>query len=652
MSDSPSFFISNFPDKSISKRFQSHLSLLGSLPLAVILIDKDNIIRYINSRVPHIFELEPGDLIDMPINKVFTRTGAFRGKATSGDSVANQSGKSFFHRQINKKGEITGMAVTSGLYEPQGFAPFTQIFIQVLPGDKNEVDAASLKQKIDDIQLMANSGYWESDKKLVRFKGDERFFKLLGIKSSSAYIKFPEMLSALPRKEDRENLEKGLISLANSTSLFFAEIKIKKLDKKGYGNRTLVFIAKWSGGKVEGKYTGIIQDVTESKKIEKVLHKGKLKAERSDRLKSHFLTNLSHEIRTPMNAIMGFAELLNLEELTKDQKREYTKIIRTKGNNLLSMIDDGIELSKFETGNIAINKTEFKLYPMLKELFDEYEIKRNQLSKSNISLELKVNDSDFNDHIYTDEGRLQQLLSNLLSNALKFTEKGEIEFGYRKSGKFFKFYVKDTGIGIKEDEQSPIFNRFHEIEETITWKYGGSGLNLTISKHIVNLLGGKIKLKSEINKGSRFQISIPIESPKIKKLNMSEYEEISSVNLKDKVILIAEDEEVNFRFLEAVLQKTQSQILHAKTGSEAVELCKNISQIDLVLMDIKMPEMNGFDATREIKKRRPSLVVIAQTAFTTEEELNKCYECGCDDILTKPIDIKQMMLKISDLLII
>jgi len=293
---------------------------------------------------------------------------------------------------------------------------------------------------------------------------------------------------------------------------------------------------------------------------------------------------------------------------------------------------------------------EFELFPMLKELYDEFDSKRIQLGKTNISLELKIPDEHLHEKIFTDQGRLQQLLSNLLSNAIKFTEKGVIEFGYKESGKFFKFFVKDTGIGIEEEDQDNIFNRFHDIEETTTRKYGGSGLNLTISRHIVELLGGKIKVKSEINRGSRFQISIPIESSKRKKTDMTEFDVLKTINWKERIILIAEDEDVNFKFLEAILQKTQTQILRAKTGVEAIELCKNISKIDLILMDIKMPVMNGFDATREIKKIRPSLPIIAQTAFATQDEMSKCQQSGCDEIITKPIDINLLFKKITDLL--
>jgi signal transduction histidine kinase/CheY-like chemotaxis protein len=452
----------------------------------------------------------------------------------------------------------------------------------------------------------------------------------------------------LPRKEDKQNIEKGLIAITNTSHEFETEIRVKKSVRDLSESLTLRFIAWWNN-EAPG-YKGILQDITKDKKVMKELLKAKEKAERSDRLKSHFLTNLSYEIRTPMNAILGFAELLNLEDLTIEQKLDYTRIIRQKGNTLLTMIDDGIELSKFETGNIPINKTEFEIYPLLKELYSDCEQKRIELAKNNIKVELVDPEEIKNEKIFTDSGRLQQMLSNLLSNALKFTEKGEIEFGYKKSGKFHKFYVKDTGIGIPKEDQNIIFNRFQEIEETSSKRYTGGGMNLTISKHIVELLGGKIKVKSEVNKGSRFQISIPVESSKNKISDMTEFDDTKTVNWKDRVILIAEDEDINFRFLEAILQKTQAQILRAGTGKESVELCRNIQKIDLVLMDIKMPDINGLEATKEIKSLRPSLPVIAQTAFATQEELNKCQESGCDDIITKPIDIKLLIRKINDLL--
>ncbi len=644
-----SYIISLSLKKNLSNRGKPYLSFLGSLPFPVILTDSDNLIRFCNHELLAISPFSPGELLDSPIHKIFS----LKDNQTSSEILIlfkSRRKKTFERKLIGRKNKPVDVLVTVSSFEIVDNLKLSAVFFQTFAERTYEPEISGLQAKLDSVQSFARLGYWEIDEERSVFKGSEESFRLLGMDRLPEYLNYDDLLGLLHRKEDRENLERGLIAIAHTEYTFQTDIKIKRLHQENGETGIMKVLAKWSGNEPQGYFKGIIQDITETKKIEKELLRAKEKAERADRLKSHFLTNLSHEIRTPMNAILGFAELLNLDDLTKEQKSDYAKIIRTKGNNLLSLIDDGIELSKFETGIVAINKSEFALYPLLKELFDEFDSRRIQLGKTNIGLELKVPEEYQHDRIFTDPGRLQQMLSNLLSNAIKFTEKGIVEFGYKKSGKFFKFYVKDTGIGIEEEDQDHIFNRFHEIEEISSKKYGGSGLNLTISKHIVELLGGKIKVKSELNKGSRFQISIPIESPKRKKTDMTEFSDSQAVNWKDKVILIAEDEDVNFRFLEAVLQKSQTQILRAKTGKEAVELCKNIGKIDLVLMDIKMPEMNGFEATKIIKKSRPDLPVIAQTAFAAQDELLRCQQSGCDDIITKPIDIKLLLRKLNDLL--
>ena len=650
MNPGTSYFISNSLKKIMPKSVKTYLSFLGNLPFPVILCDKDNNIRFFNQELLEISSFTVNELIDASVLKIFYKVNNKEPVAEVRNNLKFRKTRTFEQKLAGKKGQSVDVTITIRHLELIESIRLNELFFQKFNSRFNEPEIAGIQKKFSEIQTYGNLGYWVLNNDRTQFNGSEECLKLLGFNPITGFVRFIDLISSLPRKEDRTNIERGLIGIANTEQAFQTEIKIKKGQNANSENRILSFFSKWSDEIPGGIYKGIIHDITQAKKIEKEFLKAREKAERADRLKSHFLTNLSYEIRTPMNAILGFAELLNLEDLSNEQKLEYTRIIRMKGNNLLSIIDDGIELSKFETGNISINKTEFELYPLLKELFDEFDTKRIQFGKNNITLELKVPDVQFHEKIFTDQGRLQQLLSNLLSNAIQFTEKGEIEFGYKKSGKFFKFYVRDTGIGINKEDQNLIFNRFYEFEETPSKKYAGSGLNLTISKHIVELLGGKIKVKSELNKGSRFQISLPVESSKSKKTDMTEFDDLNAIIWKDRVILIAEDEDMNYRFLEAVLQKTQTQILRAKTGREAVELCKNISKIDLVLMDIKMPEMNGFDATREIKKLRPSLPVIAQTAYAAQDELIKCQQSGCDDIITKPIDINLLLKKITDLI--
>ena len=378
--------------------------------------------------------------------------------------------------------------------------------------------------KTERILEFSNLGLWELDIKRNLFKASKSTYHILGIKCASLIFDFTELKQIITKKEDRENLERKLVKLQKEGVTFDIALRIKNANNE---KRSVRMVA----GKLDdGLIGGTLSDITELRIIERELIKSKNKAEKADHFKSAFLTNLSHELRTPMNAILGFTELLNQDSLSREQKDEYVHIIKSRANYLLSLIDDINELTKFESGNVEVRKTSFLLYPVFSELYEEFENIMKGKGKSNISLILNIPDELKNIEIYTDHGRLYQLMSILLSNAIKFTEKGAIEFGYKTSDECVKFYVNDTGIGMSSDEQKNIFFRFSQIEETTSGKYGKTGFNLTISRHIVELLGGKIKVKSELQNGSHFQFNIPTDySPKTEKPMITDIEDINSI---------------------------------------------------------------------------------------------------------------------------
>ncbi|MBN2214281.1 MAG: response regulator [Bacteroidales bacterium] len=391
-----------------------------------------------------------------------------------------------------------------------------------------------------------------------------------------------------------------------------------------------------------------ISDISRQEKTKRELLRAKEKTEDSDKLKNIYLSNISREIRIPMNSIVGFAELLNIESITPEEKNEYVKIIKLQSNLLLKLIDDISEVSRLEAGEVKINKSPCNLNLLLNELLGNSSQQKKIHKKEH--LELKLNIPDKKGIVtYTDSGRLQQVLTNLISNAIKFTEKGYIEFGYTQKEQLIEFYVKDTGIGLNKDEQRQIFDRFKYDEETVTRKYEGSGLGLTIAKGIVRLLGGKIWIDSEPGKGTTIFFTIPLEEvpdENIEKEIINEHTPFE-FNWKGKLILVVEDDDVNFKFIETILLENQAQVLRANNGLQAVELYRSINKIDLILMDIKMPEMDGFEATRRIKMLNKQIPIIAQTAFALDEDREKCLQAGCDEHVTKPIDIKDLMLKIN-----
>jgi len=381
------------------------------------------------------------------------------------------------------------------------------------------------------------------------------------------------------------------------------------------------------------------------KDLENKLMEAKEKAEVSDKQKSAFLANMSHEIRTPMNAIIGFSQLLALPNLSDDKKKQFIEIINNKGNNLVKLINDIIDTSKVESGHLTIVFAPCNLNNLLKYLQKFYNKEKVFQKRDEIDIKIVVPDgSDFLD-LVTDEGRLEQILTNLIGNALKYTERGVIEFGYSLDNNQIIFFVKDTGVGIDPQMQTMIFERFRQVEDVTDKRFGGTGLGLSISKGIVNLLGGSIWVESKLGVGTTFYFTLPLQIYQ----NVDINKEIRVIEGKEhrpdwrnKVILIAEDEEVNYIYINEILSLTGAIILWAKDGSQAVDLVNKMKKIDLVLMDIKMPVMNGYAASMEIRQINPMLPIIAQTAYAFIEDRQKAEAAGCNDYLTKPINKNEL----------
>jgi len=411
---------------------------------------------------------------------------------------------------------------------------------------------------------------------------------------------------------------------------------------------------------------GVSRDMTQRFKVQEQLKRAKEKAENADRLKSAFLSNMSHEIRTPMNAIVGFSNLLSAPNLSQNETNEYIRYINNSSNNLLTLIDDIIDTAKIEAGEIKIQKANTNINQILNELFKTYNELRLKRDKSSIDIVLKYeNKTDF--EISTDPNRFRQIVSNLINNALKFTDEGFIEFGYTickitDSNKhkisvdaahnqaFLQFYVKDTGIGIRAEKIGEIFNRFGQVHQINNRNVGGTGLGLTISKSLVELLGGSIWVESQPEKGSTFYFSIPYQPPVIeevkKETSAPTAEQTDNAatklmpNWSGKTILIAEDEMMNIRLIEIALRPTKVRVIHAKDGQIAVNMFYEHQQtgIDLVLMDIQMPNKNGYEAMKEIREINSRIPVIAQTAFALADEKQTTIEAGFNGYISKPIN--------------
>ncbi len=394
-------------------------------------------------------------------------------------------------------------------------------------------------------------------------------------------------------------------------------------------------------------YVSINEDVTESKKLTMELIEAKEKAEESDRLKTAFLHNISHEIRTPMNAIIGFSGLLHDPNMNFEKRKQFTDIIVQSSTQLLSIITDIVDIATIEAGQEKIHESEIKLNSILKLIHEQFMLKAK---KQQVPLNLKTFLSDYDDIVISDETKLVQILTNLVGNALKFTQQGYVNFGYTIKNNELEFFVDDTGIGVNPEMHEEIFKRFRQVENTMARKFGGSGLGLSISKAYVELLGGKMWLTSELGKGSTFYFTIPLKRLKNKQVSEKQNHDEFNNKINDhNTLLVAEDEDSNFMLIEEQLTHLNFNIIRALNGVDAVGICKS-RDVDLVLMDIKMPLLDGYEATRQIRHFKPTLPIIAQTAYSTDNDKNRAFACGCTDFISKPIKQELLISKIIALI--
>jgi signal transduction histidine kinase len=377
-----------------------------------------------------------------------------------------------------------------------------------------------------------------------------------------------------------------------------------------------------------------------------LLVQAKLKAEENDRLKSTFLENLTHEIRTPMNAIVGFSDLIMTTELEEKQKKEYTAIIHKSGKNLVSIIDDLIEVSRISSNQIIPNYSLINLDNCLQEIYETIKINFPEEKKIDFFITQEVN-SKLTKEIKVDVVKLRQVITNLVTNAIKYTSQGYVTFGYeieeREEFDFIKLTVKDTGVGIASEFHKTIFERFQRIENDKAIEVGGLGLGLSISKAYVEIMGGTITVSSNNPIGSVFTVYIPLKFDKEITDVINNSSPNSATEKSTPCILVAEDDHINFMLIKKMLEPLGCTIIRAENGEVAVKYCRENDAIGLVLMDIKMPIMNGYEAFEIIKELKPTLPVIAQTAYSTVEDKDRVDSFGFTGYISKPIDKEKLI---------
>jgi PAS domain S-box-containing protein len=413
----------------------------------------------------------------------------------------------------------------------------------------------------------------------------------------------------------------------------------------------------YSEGKING-VSALSVDITDRKKAEVTLIKAKEKAEESDRLKSAFLANMGHEIRTPMNGIMGFSELLRNSSLTGEEQARYLNIIETSGARMLNIINDLIDISRIESGLMEIDLSKCSINEQL-EYIHSFFLPEAEKKGLKLSYEAILHDEDA--FIETDKEKLNAVLINLIKNAIKFTAKGSIDFGYvlkspmkPDEDAMLEFFVKDTGVGIPLKQRDIIFERFRQGSEALNRDYEGAGLGLTISKSYVEMLGGKIwveenpVMNAEEN-GSIFYFTIPYNHVLLKRVIPQVPTSVNSEDETEKIlkVLIAEDDMASEMLFSIMIKSFSKEIYKVRTGAEAVETCRNNPEIDLILMDIKMPVIDGYEATQQIRQFNKKVIIIAQTAYAQKGEKEKALKAGCNDYISKPIKKDELLFLIK-----
>lgn len=396
--------------------------------------------------------------------------------------------------------------------------------------------------------------------------------------------------------------------------------------------------------RLEKTNKALLDEIAYRETVEKNLIEAKEKAEESEKLKTAFLANMSHEIRTPMNAIIGFTDLLLDNELTEEKRKEFVGIIKSSSNSLLNIINDIMDIAKLEAGHIQVKNQPFDINDLLIKLCSYYEIEKTKTKKQHI--EIKTNPTkDKNEKliVHTDGNRLRQIFDNLISNSLKFTKEGYIEIGYEIKDHQIIFHVKDTGIGIPKDKIGIVFQRFIQVDQSSTRNYGGTGLGLAISRNLARLLGGDMWVESEEGKYTTFYFSHPYiqsDQPEIKEIKTPQKKQ--QFDWSSKTFLVVEDIASNYKFIEAALKKTNANLIWAKDGVEAIELVQSKKEIDLVLLDIQLPFLSGYQVIEKIKEINKDLPVLAQTAYVMTEDIEKSLNAGFNEHLGKPIKCDEL----------
>lgn len=646
------------------EKFQT---ILNETPVGILYFDSNSVVTELNPSMESIFGLKKSKIIGLNLRQLITDDNLqklLHNTLTKGNGYFEGE----YHSTISKKiSYIKG--VGKGIKNSKGKITAGLCLVEDISLKKrDELLLAEQQKMLESILEGTNAGTWDWNIISGDLKINERWAEIMGYTIKELYpitlntwrnnvhpndllIVNKELEKHLEGKSEYYNVEFRQPNKSGNWVWVNARGKVTERDETGRALRmsgTHIDVSHRKNIELElqnqnEEYEALNEELNanldKTQKLNIKLEEALEKAKESDRLKNAFLANMSHEIRTPMNGIIGFTTLLENENITEDQLSKYVGIIKKSGKRMLNTINGIIDISRIESNQVETIISEVDIHNVMEDLYQFFQIETND---KNIELLLNINlkKSDF--IINTDIEKLTAILINLIKNAIKYTKDGKIEFGCSLDDDIYYFWVKDSGIGIEKNRQEAIFDRFVQADIEDKHAYEGSGLGLSISKAYVEMLGGEIWVDSQKGVGSTFKFTLASLKENVntedEQINIErKYTSIKPLKEIAMKVLIVEDEEVSDNLLTIILRDYCKTILHAKNGIEAIKICEENKDIDLIFMDIKMPELNGYEATKEIRKFNKTVKIIAQTAYALSGDREKAISAGCDDYIAKPI---------------
>lgn len=604
-----------------------------AVPDSIMLLDKDQRVIRCNKASLSLFNVLPEEIIGKKCCEIVHKSGSSKDDCPF---VRMCNSKKREQTEVQNEGRYYLITIDP-IFNEQGVLEFAVHTIS---------DITLRKKTESDLRLLGKAVEYSGVSIMITDLNGNLVYVNPGFTRITGY-NAEEVIGENPRilKSGKQSGEfyKNLWDTILSGKTWEGELVNKKKNGELYWEKAVISPITDTEGKIT-HFVGVKEDITDREKMIEELINAKEKAEESTRLKSAFLANISHEIRTPLNGILGFAELLQNYNISDGEKKMYFNTLKESGQRLLTTINQIIEMSKIESGTVTVSKDQINLKEFLSYIYNFF---KPEADRKNLDLILKTNLIDDNFVIESDRYKIESIITNLVKNAIKFTNTGYVELSADISGNEIVIAVKDTGIGISKSLHNSIFDRFVQADISYNKPYEGVGLGLSIASSYATILGGRITVDSEEGKGSIFKFTMPfLRTEQILTQNYTGMNEFIKSNL-DQTILVAEDDDINFYYIDVLLKKSGYRAVRARNGDEAVREAYENKEISLILMDLKMPESDGYKAIEKIRQYNDAIPIIAQTAFAHDTDREMALALGCNDYISKPFTREELIEKIN-----